>query len=335
MQRLQEVTTLNGHKERVWCVAWNPNGSLLASCSSDKTIRVWGREGEIWTCKSVLADAHSRTIRHIAWSPCGQYISAASFDATVSIWSRKAGEFECLATLEGHENEVKATSWARSGGLLATCSRDKSVWIWEVTADDDFECASVMTTHSQDVKRVKWHPSKDLLASCSYDDTVRLYREAMDDWESCNNLQGHESTVWSLDFNSTGSRIATSSDDKTVKIWQEYQPGNPEGISTPDDIPAWKCVCTLGSFHDRAVYDVCWSPLEEVLATAGGDDSICIFKEVMSPDQKNEPKFELVARVKRAHSQDINSVAWSPSESGLLASAGDDGDVRLWQLCKD
>jgi len=101
---------------------------------------------------------------------------------------------------------VKSVSWSHSGQLLATCSRDKSVWLWEVSDDDEYECAAVLNAHSQDVKKVVWHPHADLLASASYDNTVKLFREDQmeQDWCCVATLSGHQSTVWSLAFDRTG-----------------------------------------------------------------------------------------------------------------------------------
>jgi len=175
-----------GHSDRAWQVTWSPTERLLASCSTDKTVRLWsyaGRgkdarflsQGSISTgpsdrpsARSVIGPAptergeltplgarlppsgHSRTVRSLAFSPSGSSLALASFDSTVSIWERTPsspsaagadegegaeGEWECVSTLEGHDSECKAVAWSASGGLLASCSRDKSVWVWEGASD--------------------------------------------------------------------------------------------------------------------------------------------------------------------------------------------------------
>eukprot|EP01007_Sphenomonas_quadrangularis_P001088 NODE_197_length_1837_cov_95.474832_g148_i0.p1 GENE.NODE_197_length_1837_cov_95.474832_g148_i0~~NODE_197_length_1837_cov_95.474832_g148_i0.p1 ORF type:complete len:170 (-),score=13.12 NODE_197_length_1837_cov_95.474832_g148_i0:884-1393(-) len=149
---------------------------------------------------------------------------------------------DLLATLEGHENEVKSVAWSHTGRLLATCSRDKTVWIWTRTDDQqDFECVAVLSGHSQDVKNVAWHPHRDELVSCSYDDTVRTWVEepsTPDEWSCAECLEGHGATVWMAAFeksppstaSSSGAeqgtenpRLATCGDDYNIRIWKYHK----------------------------------------------------------------------------------------------------------------
>ncbi|PPQ85017.1 hypothetical protein CVT25_010406, partial [Psilocybe cyanescens] len=357
-----------GHEDRAWHVAWNPTKTLLASCSADKTVRLYSYASSSTETSTDLKfqpitsipTGHAKTVRSVAWAPSGQTLATASFDSNIGIWEKEADEWECISTLEGHETECKCIAYSASGTLLASCSRDKTVWIWEVHPDGDFETISVLMEHTQDVKCVAWHPIEEILASASYDDTIKLYIEdPSDDWYCFATLSGHSSTVWSLAWApGTSSYLASSSDDKTVRVWKRIAEHK------------WECVLVLGG-HERSVYSVSWSKAPKSvrrstegclgwLASAGGDGAILVWElsvrlcpinsfistqrtfqeptpENTSSDKSNilPPRHKLIASIPSAHGvHDVNSVVWCPREGyeDLLATTGDDGYTRVWRI---
>ncbi|CAI0540022.1 unnamed protein product [Linum tenue] len=312
---LKEIQTLSGHTDRVWSLAWNPatgtddTQPVIASCSGDKTVRIWERSAltRSWDCKAVLEETHTRTVRSCTWSPSGKLLATASFDATTAIWENVGGDFQCVSTLEGHENEVKSVSWNASESLLATCSRDKTVWIWEVMPGNEFECASVLQGHTQDVKMVKWHPTMDILFSCSYDNTIKVWAEDdTGDWHCIQTIgessNGHSSTVWAISFNAEGNKMVTCR----------------------------KHISTLTGYHDRTIFSVHWSR-EGIIASGAADDAIRFFVESKDSAVVG-PSYRLLLKKEKAHDMDVNVVQWSPGENRVLASASDDGTIKIWEL---
>jgi len=335
------VAELTGHEDRVWHAAWNPQKPLLATCSADKTVRLYSytRSGETIQFDHIhtLPTGHSKTIRALAWSPGGHTLACGSFDSTISIWEQesKDDEWECVATLEGPESEIKSLAYSPGGNLLATCSRDKSVWIWEVLPDHEHETVSVlMGQHAHDVKCVNWHPTEEILASGSYDDLIKLYADdPADDWYDFTTLKGHTSTVWSVTFSPSGRFLASASDDLTIRLWTF---GNDKG-SQGD----WQCVHVLRG-HTRSVYSLTWGPginsndCVGWLASTGSDGTINVWS-IWLPDSEGSifPGSTLTASLTQGHGfYDINAVSFCPRSGfeDLLVSVGDDSLAKIWKI---
>ena len=75
-------STIQAHDDRAWCVTWHPQGKILASCSSDKKIKIW--EGN--ECVRTF-EGHQKTVRALAWNQDGSRLASASFDGTTCIWN--------------------------------------------------------------------------------------------------------------------------------------------------------------------------------------------------------------------------------------------------------
>ncbi len=99
---------------------------------------------------------------------------------------------------------------------------------------------------------------------------------------------------------------------------------------------SWTCITTISGYHKRPIYDLAWNKNNSLIATASGDNTIRIFKEILSnSDEKNI--FEQIFSIKVSPT-DVNCISWCPGSSipnQLLASMSDDGALRIWEWKDD
>lgn len=73
----------------------------------------------------------------------------------------------------GHINEIYSVAFSPNSKLLASSSKDKAVWLWEVETG---MCFQKLEGHTDWITSVSFSPDSKLLASTShYDTTVRLW----------------------------------------------------------------------------------------------------------------------------------------------------------------
>jgi len=356
MAALTRVCTLRGHEDRVWCIAWRPCSEplQLASCGTDRIMRIWGHRANAaldaedgWVLLSEIdaTERHTRTLRSVTWDASGDVLTVTSFDASASLWqevprqedSRGGRRFQCVGVVTGHENEVKSAAFSPSGDYLATCSRDKSVWVYETAKNFEYECVALLQSHTQDVKTVRWHPEQDVLFSCSYDDTIKVWGPDGDDWCCKETLSGHESTVWSLSFDAVGSRFVTSSDDRTLRVW------TPAAEAPRSDAASE----TASSFAPQARSLAAAAYVSPLFRGSGPLNSATAAAPAASRTDSAPPAaarrppadaacgWRCTAIIRDEHPRPVYSVDWLPfatsKSSTSIASACGDNHVRIFQ----
>jgi WD40 repeat protein len=169
----------------------------------------------------------------VAFSADGARLASGSYDRTVRLWRTNTGAL--IQTLTGHSEAVVAVAFSSDGRWLASGGDDKKIRMWHA---GDGSLARTLAGESECVYSLAFSPDSRWLGSGSRERsalgevrekifgrgkgaengrTIRLWRARNGTLAGV--LAEHAGDVHGLAFSRDGKWMASSSDDKTVKLW--------------------------------------------------------------------------------------------------------------------
>ena len=334
------TSTIESHLGEILCLAFSPDGEILASGSGDSTVQLWDTTTETPIAK---CEGHKGWILCIAWSPDGSLIASGSMDSTIIIWDKDGKE---KGRLKGHSKWITSIAWEpqhqnEKCSRLVSSSKDSTIKIWNVNY---FKIETTITGHTDTVTKVLWGGA-GLLYSGSHDRTVKVWN---DKGTLVRTLTGHGHWVNTLALNTEYILRTENFDYKTKKIAEvgnrmEYSrkrydstltnisPGMTERlISGSDDftmfmwdpIHSKKPICRMTG-HKQLINQVAFSPNGLLVASASFDKSVKIWNGITG---------KYIGTL-RGHVGSVYQISWS-ADSRLLMSGSKDSTVKIWDVKK-
>ncbi|XP_066255733.1 U4/U6 small nuclear ribonucleoprotein Prp4 [Euwallacea similis] len=207
----EPIADIAGHMpHRVSRIAFHPSGRFLGTCCFDCSWRLW----DLQQCTEVLhQEGHVKPVYCISFQTDGSVCASGGLDSFGRVWDLRTGR--CIMFMEGHLKSIYGIEFSPNGYHIATASEDDTCKIWDLRKRSSLYTIPAHNNLISDVKYQKDEGS--YMVTASYDGKVKIWRSKT--WQPLKTLSGHDGKIMSCDISPDDNYIATSSYDRTFKLW--------------------------------------------------------------------------------------------------------------------
>lgn len=215
MPDFTNVYTLSISQEKITSVAINPNGEWIAfGATKLGQLLVWEWQSESYILKQ---QGHFFDMNTLSYSADGQHIATGGDDGKVKMWNTTSGF--CFVTFTEHSSAVSAVEFAKQGQVVFSASLDGTVRAFDLVRYRNFR--TFTSPMPVQFSALAVDPSGEVVAAGSTD-TFEVFMWSVQTGKLLDILTGHEGPISSLAFSPTGNLLASSSWDKTVRLWSVF-----------------------------------------------------------------------------------------------------------------
>ena len=201
------------HTDIIKRLAFNSDGGLLASASSDSTVKLWQvKAGKLQAQHTFTG--HSEGVHAVAFSPDSQTLATAGYDGQIGLFT--VGTAQKRFIERAHKGKVASVTFDNRGTrLLSSGMFDLRLRLWAI----DTKKPTLLREFARAPDRLMWasfSPDNKWVAGVGRGSLATIYR--FQDGQQQYRFK-HQQTVLRAIFSPDSHQVATVSGDTTVRLW--------------------------------------------------------------------------------------------------------------------